>query len=140
LQAQAGGLVEAEREIGVLNGLPGRALAEVVECADDDRRVGRIVCEHAELGRVGALDARELGRDTLGEHPHDRARRGCLREQRADSGVRLHVTGGEQPAAHGEQVRHEADREAELLRDLRCVPVGADGVRREVLEHGARMR
>ena len=37
-------------------------------------------------------------------------------------------------------MRHEADVEAEHLRDLRLVLVRADAVRREVLEHGRRVR
>ena len=36
---------QAEREVRVLHGLSGRALAEVVERADDDRRAGRAVLE-----------------------------------------------------------------------------------------------
>ena len=56
------------------------------------------------------------------------------------SAQRLHVTGGEQPAPHGQQMRDEADREAERLLDLRRVLVRADAVRREVLEDEARVR
>jgi hypothetical protein len=37
-------------------------------------------------------------------------------------------------------MRHEADGVAELLGDLRCVPVRTHGVRREVLEHDPRVR
>ena len=88
-----------------------------------------------------ALHARELGRDALGEHPH----RPALSAYAASSSPRtsalgLHVTGREQAATHGQQVRDEADGEAELLRDLGRVAVGADRVRREVLEHDARVR
>ena len=45
-----GGLGEPEREVRVLHGLAGRALAEVVDRADDDRRAGRAVGEDADLG------------------------------------------------------------------------------------------
>ena len=82
----------------------------------------------------------ELGRDALGQHAHDRARRVGVLEQRARVGVGLHVTRGEQAAADGQQVRDEADRHAELLGDLRRVAVRADRVRREVLEHEAGVR
>ena len=58
--------VEPEREVRVLHRLPGGALAEVVERADDDRDAGRAVGEDADLGRVGALDARDLRLDPSG--------------------------------------------------------------------------
>ena len=140
VQSQPGGLVEPEREVRVLHGLSGGALAEVVERADDDRRAGRAVGEDADLGGVGALHARQLGRDALGQDAHDRARRVGVLEQRARVGVGLHVTRREQAAAHGQQVGDEADRHPELLGDLRRVAVRADGVRREVLEHRAGVR
>ena len=58
MEPQPGGLRQAEREVRVLDGLAGRALAEVVERADHDRRAGRAVGEDADLGGVGALHAR----------------------------------------------------------------------------------
>ena len=44
------------------------------------------------------------------------------------------------PRAHGQQVRHEADVEAERLGDLGLVLVGADAIGGDVLEHGVRVR
>ena len=55
-QAQSVRLGEAEGEVRVLDGLPGRALAEVVERTDDDPGAGRVVREHPDLGSIGALD------------------------------------------------------------------------------------
>ncbi len=119
---------------------PGGALAEVVERADDDPGPGRAVGEDADLGAVGALDARELGRDPLRQHGHG-GRCGVRRLERlAQIGGRGHVTGREQPALHRQQVRDEADREAERLRDLGRVLMRPDLVRRDVLEHGGRVR
>ena len=139
-EPQPRGRVEPEREVRVLHRLAGRALAEVVDRADHDRHAGRAVGEHADLGGVGSLHASELGRHPFRQHAHDLAPRVRLLEQRAHVRVGAHVTRREQAAAHRQQVRHERDREAELLRDLGAVAVRADGVRREVLEHEARVR
>ncbi len=100
------------------------------------------VLEEGELGGVRMLHARELGCDTLVEHAHGGRVGVGLDEQLAQVGVaaRLDVAGHEQPAAHRQQVRDEADRESERLRDLRGVLVGADAVGREVLEHEAGVR
>ena len=141
LQPKPGGLLEAEREVRVLDGLARRALAEVVERADHDRLAGRAVLEHAELCGVRLLHARELRRDAFGEQVHD-ARAGVrLLEPRAHR-VRVggRVTGDDQPAAHRQQVRHEAHGEAEHLLDLGCVLVRPHAVRGDVLEHEARVR
>ena len=75
-----------------------------------------------------------------GQDAHDGAAGVGVHEQRAHVAVRLDVARGEEPAAHGEEVRNEADREAERLRDLGRVPVRSDGVRRDVLEDEARVR
>ena len=82
----------------------------------------------------------DLGLDPLRQHAHDRAVGVGLLDQRSRIGVGAEVTRREQASAHGQQVRHERDLEAELLRDLGAVAVRADRVRREVLEHGARVR
>ena len=68
-------LGEPEREVRVLHRLAGGALAEVVERADDDRGAGRAVGEDADLGRVGALHARQLRCDALRQHGHGRCGR-----------------------------------------------------------------
>ena len=137
-----GGLVEAEREVRVLDGLAGRALAEVVERADDDR-----ACRSRGRRRRRSRRRRCPGRA--------RARARRLRAARVTTGAAayaasstraqvrprgLHVAGREQPAADGQQVRDEADGEAERLLDLGRVLVRADAVRRDVLEHGAGVR
>ena len=101
---------------------------------------GRAVGEDADLGSVRALDARELGREPLRQHRH--GGRGGVRSVERVPQVRGrgHVTGGEQPPLHRQQVRDEADGEAERLRDLGRVLVRADLVRRDVLEHRGRVR
>ena len=105
------------------------------------RGPGCPVGEHAELGGVGALHARELGRDALREHASPRARsRTRPRAARADVGVGLDVAGRDQAAPDRQQVRDEADREAERLLDLGRVLVRADLVGRDVLEHDGRVR
>ena len=48
------------------------------------------------------------------------------------------MTRGQEAATHGKKVGHEADVEAELLRDLGRVAMLADRVRHEVLEHRPR--
>ena len=80
-EPQPGRLLEAEREVGVLDRLPGGALAEVVDRADHDPAAGRGVLEGGDLGGVRALQAREVGNDV--DHVDDvRAGVGGL-EQRA---------------------------------------------------------
>ena len=132
-------LVETERKVRVLDGLAGSALAEVVECADDDRRAGGAILEHADLGRVRALHARQLRRGAVGKHAHDRARRVRGLEQPAHVLVGAQVTRRQEAAPHGQEVGDEADGKAELLRYLGRVAVRADGVGRDVLEHEAGM-
>src|SRR4051812_1204757 len=139
-QLQAEGLVEVECEVRVLHRLPGGALAEVVERADDHRPGGRPILVDADLRAVRVLHARELGRDAVGQDPH--GRRACVRglDQVAPVAVDLRVARRDQPAAHGQQVRDEADRVAERAGDLGCVLVAPDPVRRHVLEHEPRVR
>ncbi len=93
------------------------------------------VLEDADLGAVGLLDARELGRDSLGQHVDDVALGIVLLENGAQvRPARAHEAGRQEAAPHGEQVRHEGHREAELRGDLGCVLVHPDLVRRDVLE------
>src|SRR3972149_5506800 len=75
VQSQPECLAEAERQVRVLDSLARRALAGVVNRADDDGAPGRAVLEERDLGLVGPLDARELGRESLLEDCHGRARR-----------------------------------------------------------------
>ena len=141
LQPKPGGLLEAEREVRVLHGLPRRSLAEVVERADHDRLAGGAILEHAELCGVRLLHARELRRDALGEQVHDPRAGVRLVESRAHL-VRVGccVTGDDQPSTHRQQVRDEAHGEPEHLLDLGRVLVRPHAVRRDVLEHEARVR
>ncbi len=133
-----GGLVEAEREVRVLDRLAGGALAEVVDRGDHDPAAGRLVLERGDLGGVGALEPREVGHGV--DHLDD-VRPGVRGlEQRPRILGRGHVAGADEPAAERDDVRHERDREAEELRDLRRVPVRADRVGRDVLEHGGGVR
>ena len=132
---------QAEEEVDVLDGLAGGALAEVVEGADDDRAIGVLVLEHPDLRPVGVLNARKLRGDALGKNGDERARRVVRLEQCPEVGAgRAHVARGDQAPANRQQVRRERDREAEQLRDLRYVLMGADPVRRDVLEHEAGVR
>ena len=101
---------------------------------------GGAVGEDADLGGVGALDARELGRDPLGQHGHGRGRRIGGLERLAQAVGRPDVARCDQAAPDGEQMRDEADREAERLLDLGRVLVRADLVGRDVLEHRRRVR
>ena len=92
----------------------------------------------AELCDVGALDTGQFGNDAFGED----ANRRCSFVSGLEAGAqvvfdRLHVTRHEQAPANGEEVRDEADREAERLLDLRRVLVRAHAVGRQVLEHEA---
>ena len=120
---------------------PAAPLPRLSSAQIDDRLAGGAVLEHAELGGVRPLDARELRRDAVGQEAHD-ARPAYASSSRARSvvGVGRRVAGDEQPAAHGQQVRDEADREAERLLDLGRVLVRPDAVRRDVLEHEAGVR
>ena len=135
-EPQAGRRLEAERAVEVLDRLAGCALAEVVFGADDDRAVGEPVVEDPDLGPVGVLDAGELGRHSLGQDGDDGAARVGLLEQPAEVGAGgANVAGGNEAAPDGQEVGREGDREAEQLRDLGHVLVGADAIRRHVLEH-----
>ena len=134
----------AGRARGSRSGRPGRR-RPCRGCRSRRRRSrGRVDAssKSAISAAVRVLDARELGR---------RRRRGgrgrpslpayaSSSSARRSLPVATHVARHEQAAAHRQQVRDEADREAERLRDLRRVLVPADRVRREVLEHEARMR
>src|SRR5271165_6066894 len=51
---QAGRLRQAEHEVGDLDGLAGRALDQVVQCADDDGAAGVRVGRRLQVGGVGA--------------------------------------------------------------------------------------
>ena len=106
---------QPEGEVGVLHRLPGGALAEVVEGADDDRGAGRAVAEDADLGDVGAVDARDLRLDPFRQHPDDVAA-GVHR-------VQVHALDDLNPFQHN-------DRVAALVRVL-----GLDVARRELDEH-----
>ena len=99
-----------------------------------------MVREHADLGGVGALNTTQLRRHPFVEHADEWARAVCLFERLPGVTRELHVARCEEAAAHGKEVRHEADVEPQLLRDLRGMPMLADGIGREVLEHGAGVR
>src|SRR5207247_1155493 len=97
-----------EREVRVLDGLAGGALAEVVDRADHDRLARRLVLEEGDLGRVGGLHARELRRDAFREHADDAAGAvGIVEPLPQVVGRRLRVTGSKQPAPDRYQVRYE---------------------------------
>ena len=80
--------------------------------------------------------------DALRQHAYDGVARHVrgLEPRRGGRPRAARVAGRDQPAAHGQQVRDEADREAERLLDLGRVLVRADAVRRDVLEHEAGVR
>ena len=59
---QAGRLVEAEHEVGALDHLPGRALAEIVDRGERDDHAGALVVARGEEGGVGAARPFGLGR------------------------------------------------------------------------------
>ena len=132
---------QPEDEVRVLHRLAGGALAEVVERADHDRAAGRAVLEERDLGGVGALHARELRRDALGEDDDGVAPGvGRLEPLAQVAGERARVAGGDEAALDGQEVRDEADGEAQRLLDLGGVLVAPDLVRRHVLEDVARVR
>ena len=116
---------QAERQVRVLDGLACGALAEVVDRADHDRPAGGAILVECELRGVGAGDPREVGRVVLGQQ-RDGGRRGVRGLEPLAQVVlgRGRVAGREQAPADGQQVRDEADGEAELLPDLRAVLMG----------------
>ena len=131
----------SEREVRVLDRLSGRALAEVVDRADDDGRPGRPIGEDRDLRGVGPLYPGELRGHVLGQDAHRRRGRvGGLEQGARLARVRLDVGRRDEPAPDGEEMRDEADGEAERLRDLRLVLVSPDLVGRDVLEHRAGVR
>ena len=67
-EPEAGGLLEPEGAVDVLDRLTRCALAEVVLGADHDRPIREAVGEDADLGSVRVLDAREVRRDALRQH------------------------------------------------------------------------
>jgi len=101
----------------------------------------RLVVEQRDLGAVRVLHASKLRRCALRQNANDVARGVRILEQDAKVVAEgLHVAGREQSAPHRQQMRDEADREAERLRDLGRVLMAPDAIGRHVLEHEARVR
>src|SRR5207245_2206269 len=68
---EAGAFRQAEHQVGDLYRLAGRALAEVVDGADDDRAVGVSVGRDLQMGRVGTEGGTRGGPPPLAKQVHE---------------------------------------------------------------------
>src|SRR5215467_6943488 len=91
---------QAEHEVGVLNGLPGGSLAEVVDGRDHGGPAGPGIGRGLQVHGVRPGDRARGGPASVGEHAHERLARVGLGETRAQAGARAQPrrAGREYPA------------------------------------------
>ena len=135
-----GALVEAEHQIGALDHLPRRALAEIVDRGERDDRAGALVVAGGEEGGVGAGRPFGLGRG-LADMDEGLAGIGVAQDrQRVARAGRAGVAGGEDAAAGGHQVRGEQHLRAGHHLHLGGVAMVEEAVGAEIAVDRAEMR
>src|SRR5213594_635404 len=121
--------VPSLQEVERLNGLAGRALDQIVEGGHQRGRAGPRIDEGRDLAEVGAAGMQWIRRLSWVQHPYERlvlveVSIQCRQLFRGAGLPQAHVGGAEYAPRHGHQMRGERDGHAELLFDLRDVPVG----------------
>ena len=133
-------LLDAGHEIEILDGLAGRAFAEIVEARDNDKALAGRVQGEADVAKVGVRDVLELGQRPCRPDADHRAPGVELAIEGFDGiggmgRAKLDIDGGKDSAGQREEMRgenHAVFGQAGVLENFRSMTMGEQVVGLEI--------